>query len=87
MTRVLTTVPLARQLPHPTLLLIWEPRDCWLGLFWDRTEDPGDPRRQAFILYVCIVPCLPVCLVVPRARSRWPEAKRQAAEPEIVGPS
>jgi hypothetical protein len=32
------------------LILMLEPRDCWVGWYWD---------SKARALYVCLVPCLP----------------------------
>lgn len=33
------------------MTLRWEPRDCWVGLFWDR-------RANGMHWYVCLVPCV-----------------------------
>ena len=30
-------------------VLMFEPRDCWVGLYWDR-----------LFIYVCALPCLPL---------------------------
>lgn len=38
--------------------IIWEPRDLWLGLYWDVTRLGAS--FQAIKLYLCIVPCLPL---------------------------
>lgn len=40
--------------------LLWEPRDLWLGIYWDRPKGTGWSR--ALDVYVCVVPCLPVKL-------------------------
>jgi hypothetical protein len=36
---------------RPSLLLRFEPRDIWVGVFWDR-------RSDGLHVYVCLVPCL-----------------------------
>lgn len=34
----------------------WEPRDCWVGLFWDqRTSETGEVTRH---VYICPLPTL-----------------------------
>lgn len=35
----------------------FEPRDCWIGLFWQRTE-------VAFHLYVCLIPLVPLHVTI-----------------------
>ena len=39
----------------------WEPRDLWVGVF--RTPCRHHPR---WLVYVCIVPCLPIVIEIPR---------------------
>lgn len=41
---------------------LWEPRDAWLGLFWNvaQVNDDGD---RALLVYVGLIPCLPLCLI------------------------
>lgn len=34
-------------------VLLWEPRDCWVGLYWDRKATWLD-------VYATLVPCFPV---------------------------
>lgn len=41
--------------------LLWEPRDVWVGVFW--TEADG-----LLLVYICLVPCLPLVICVPRSR-------------------
>lgn len=38
----------------------FEPRDVWVGLFWDR-------RHDGLHFYVCLVPCIVVHWVRPSA--------------------
>jgi hypothetical protein len=33
--------------------LLFEPRDLWVGVFWDR-------RNGDTFVYVCVIPCLPI---------------------------
>jgi hypothetical protein len=37
--------------------IFFEPRDMWIGLFWDR-------RPDGLRFYVCLVPCLPILITV-----------------------
>lgn len=36
-----------------SLKVIWEPRDLWVGLYWDVTSD-------SLKFFLCIIPCLPI---------------------------
>lgn len=36
--------------------IYFEPRDCWMGLFWDR-------RADGLYVYVCLIPCVPLRIV------------------------
>jgi hypothetical protein len=33
--------------------LLWEPRDMWVGLYWQRICGHT-------LLYICLIPCLPI---------------------------
>ncbi len=46
-----------------TLRWLWEPRDIWVGIFWN-TVQAGGPEDRFVLVYVCFVPCLPFCLAV-----------------------
>lgn len=46
-----------------TCKLKWEPRDIWVGLYW--TVDGGARQRRELALYLCIIPCLPLCIRIP----------------------
>lgn len=35
----------------------FEPRDLWVGLFWQRTE-------VAFHLYICVIPLVPLHITI-----------------------
>jgi hypothetical protein len=36
--------------------VIWDPRDLWIGAYWDRKKGV-DP---SLFVYICIIPCLPI---------------------------
>jgi len=40
--------------------LIFEPRDLWIGIYWDGKK-LGEYDRELTI-YVCLLPCLPIRL-------------------------
>jgi hypothetical protein len=42
------------------LRLIWEPRDLWIGLYWEG-------NRNDWRAYLCLFPCLPIRLHVQRS--------------------
>ena len=37
--------------------LIWEPRDFWIGVYWERVYEVYE---RGFDLYVCLVPMFPI---------------------------
>lgn len=39
--------------------VLFEPRDLWLGVYWDR-------RPGALVVYVCVLPMLPIRIEVRR---------------------
>lgn len=58
-----------RALRLPTVALIFEPRDLWLGIYWNPVESLMG-NWIALDVYVCVLPCLPILLTwgVPRDR-------------------
>lgn len=42
-----------------TVRIRFEPRDLWIGLFWDRSALTGN-----LCLYLCLIPCFPICVTV-----------------------
>jgi hypothetical protein len=58
-----------------------EPRDVWVGVFWDRDVDTYE--RTWLTVYVCLLPCLPVRF--QRAPTSWyahtDKVRRGEAEP------
>ena len=46
-----------------------ELRDCWIGLFWRKTE-------IAFHLYICLVPLIPLHITIRRLRVDTGKAER-----------
>jgi hypothetical protein len=54
-----------------SIRVLWEPRDLWVGLYWDGTKD--DWR-----VYVCVVPCFPIRFHVHRSFGGiFPEAVKR----------
>lgn len=55
--------------PHRrfTVRLLWEPRDIWIGVFWNQhqEEDSFWIYRFTFV-YVCLIPCLPLAFIWQR---------------------
>ncbi len=43
--------------------LLWEPRDLWVGVFWDRIVEPDGIR-----VFICLLPCLPIRLSITPLR-------------------
>jgi hypothetical protein len=50
--------------------LLWEPRDLWVGVFWQRPYYEGLAR--SFTAYLCLLPMLPlrVTYTIPDALLR-----------------
>ena len=49
----------------------YEPRDLWVGVFWDRREwnDLKEVvRGRSLHIYVCLIPCFPIIFVLDRTR-------------------
>lgn len=46
----------------------YEPRDLWVGIFWDRAGRTTtlETDRQHYRVYVCLVPCFPIIFTVSR---------------------
>ena len=53
---------------HPvrfSLTFGFEPRDLWVGLFWNTGNVDGETFTA---YYVCLLPMLPISVLVPRTR-------------------
>lgn len=44
-----------------SISVLWEPRDMWVGLFWD-VKSQGERSW-----YLCLIPCLPIRFKLVRA--------------------
>lgn len=40
----------------------FEPRDLWIGLFWDSYPDPWTPWLTNFRVYICLLPTLVIVI-------------------------
>lgn len=38
---------------------LWEPRDLWIGVFWNWAKD--DEGDRYLLIYVSLIPTLPIC--------------------------
>jgi hypothetical protein len=51
---------------RPSVALLWEPRDLWVGVYWDKDASASfyDPSctilEREYRVYVCLIPCLPI---------------------------
>lgn len=51
------------------LSLCWEPKFLWVGATWKISVDLGRTHRPVeYHLYLCLVPCLPIVLIIERWR-------------------
>lgn len=48
--------------------VIFEPRDLWVGLYWDRSVLPSG-NFGVYVLYFCIVPMLPIRIKILKRKS------------------
>lgn len=39
--------------------VLWEPRDLWIGVYWNRKTNVGI-EIECLDIYVCLVPCVPI---------------------------
>ena len=56
------TVIKAVHLPRVSVLLLWEPRDLWVGVYWKGTY--MEAGNKMLDVYVCVIPMLPILLGV-----------------------
>lgn len=51
----------------------FEPRDVWIGLFWckKRVHVAGFKMREDLHLYLCLIPCFPIHIVIPRREWKY----------------
>lgn len=44
------------------ITIAFEPRDLWVGVYWNREDMGDDARIYLHEIYVCIIPMLPIRL-------------------------
>lgn len=49
--------------------LLWEPRDLWIGVFWEKS--PVGLVDRSVKVYLCLVPCLPVLVTYDIRLPMW----------------
>lgn len=66
--KILARAPLSfRAEPRPIVSLVFEPRDLWIGCFWDLLVRQGRPH---LVVYLAAVPMLVLRLYVPLSTKR-----------------
>lgn len=55
-----------------TLQLLWEPRDWWVGVYWNYSEAIGGDKLD---IYICIIPLLPI-----KFQRYWPSLAHTKGE-------
>lgn len=46
----------------PKISMYFEPRDIWIGVYWNKTESLTALVDFLYV-YICIIPCFPIRLV------------------------
>lgn len=39
----------------------FEPRDCWIGVYWELRRSIESPYKDLRV-YICLIPMFPLCL-------------------------
>ncbi len=42
------------------LVGLYEPRDLWIGLYWDKAYFHPDSSYYGYHVYLCLIPCFPL---------------------------
>jgi hypothetical protein len=52
---------------HGNFALLFEPRDLWIGVFWDKEKYfHSEPHKfERLVIYVCTIPMLPIRYTSP----------------------
>ena len=41
----------------------FEPRDCWIGVFWNIHQEMHPMFRSVTTFYICLIPMLPIIVI------------------------
>lgn len=63
--------------------LYFEPKDCWIGLYWDKKtiQNPDFVIQEELWTYICLIPCYPLLLCFPIREHSYAEFNNQYALP------
>ncbi len=59
------------------LRLLFEPRDLWIGIYWDRGINGSGIKGDFITLYITIIPTLVIKLDLWFKEYRWPNLRHK----------
>lgn len=55
--------------------LLFEPRDLWVGVFWDIIKPDAMDAYTYLKIYICIIPMLPLFLKIRLGEKDWSKSQ------------